>query len=287
VLAAPLWGEEELTYLAASYDCTLRVFRPDGSERMRRALPRNSHMPAWGKALCVADLDGDGKLWPIVGTQAWRVHPITPEGELRWTFDTTAHGVTALAAGDLNHDGRDEIAVGTVYFCVPAVTPDGLRLWEDEDYNDFWNAGPLFPFVRVGDVDGDGDREVITAGSDTLIHCIDRCGVKKWTTSIGDEPRGLVLTEAGIAAASGTGDVHLVDGSGRRVWRHGDETPCTALCGSSTLCVAREDGRVEWLSLEGEVVAEARLTAPAGQLLAVGQDIVAATTDGRVVCLRP
>jgi len=297
VLAARLWGEDEATIMATGHDMQLHLLRPDGSERLAVKLPRGSHLPPYGTSLTVADLDGDGKLWPVVGTDAWRVSAITPAGELRWTFDSAAHSITAVTAGDLNGDGRDEIAVGTVYFCVPAITADGLRLWEDEDYNDFWTAGPVFPWVCVGDVDGDGEMEVVTAGSDTLIHCIDCRGVKKWTHSIGDDPRGLVVTPAGIAAASATGDVHLVDGSGERVWRHADETPCTAVAAqfiaptgainraATGLCVAREDGRLQWLSLEGEVMAEARLGAAATLLLADGDGVIAATADGRVAKL--
>ncbi len=287
VMAARLWGEATPTVMAAAYDCTFRLLQLDGAERMAVTLPRNSHLPARGRALTVANLDGDGRLWPIVGTDAWRVHAITPQGELRWTFDTAAHSVTAVAAGDMNHDGRDELAVGTVYYCVPAITCDGDRLWEDEDYNDYWTAGPVFPFVHVADVDGDGELEVITVASDTLIHCIDHLGVKKWTCSIGDEARGLLVTPAGIVAASATGDAHLVDGQGCPVWRHAAEVSCTAAttCAEG-VCVAREDGRVEWLSLQGELVARHELAAPATLLQATAAGVVAALSDGRLVALQ-
>lgn len=138
-------------------------------------------MPAWGTALCLADLDGDGKQWPVVGSAAWLVHTVTPDWDFRWTFETTVHSVTGLAAGDLNCDGWEEIAASTVYFCVPAITTDGKRLWQDEDYNDYWFAGPNFTQLAVGDVDGDGLIEVIVAASDTLVHCISNTGEKKWT----------------------------------------------------------------------------------------------------------
>jgi len=284
VLAGRLYGEDDLTYLAASYDHTLRLFGRDGSERLTVALPGNGHMPPWGTALCLADLDGDGKRWPIVGSAAWRVHAISPDGKVRWTFDTAAHSVTCLAAGDLNQDGREEIAVATVYFCVPAINADGGRLWEDEDYNDYWTAGPIFPFLQMADVDADGQLEVVTAGSDTLVHCLDHRGVKKWTRSIGDDPAGLVVTPEGIAAASLTGDLHLLDGQGKRVWRLTLGSPCAALAGvGEGLCVALENGEVVCVDKAGSVTGAHSLSAPAAHLLGLSDgQVVVATGEGKL-----
>ena len=46
------------------------------------------------------------------------------------------------------------------------------NLYVPEDYNDYWQAGPTFPYVLIADVDNDGANEVIAAGCDTLLHCI-------------------------------------------------------------------------------------------------------------------
>ena len=288
VLAGRLYGESNTTCLAASYDGTLRLFSPDGRDRKTVPLPRNGHMPAWGRALCLADLDGDGKLWPVVGTAAWRVHAVRADGTFRWTFDTAAHAVTCLAAGDLNADGREEIAIGTVYFCVPAATADGERLWQDEDYNDYWRAGPTFPFVHVADVDRDGHPEVITAASDTLVHCIDRLGEKKWDYSIGDDPAGLCLLDETILAASLTGDLHAIDGRGHQLWRLPLGAPCTALAtGDGVACVATEAGKLVWLGPDGAPSASIQLPSVVSHLLLLSDGrTLAASADGAMVCLR-
>jgi hypothetical protein len=288
VLSGRLYGEGGLTFMAGARDSKARLFHEDGSARMAVDLPRNAHMPAWGNAFCLADLDGDGKLWPVIGTAAWRVHSITPEGKLRWTFDTTAHDVTCLAAADLNHDGRDEIAIGTVYYNVLAATADGARLWQDEDYNDFWRAGPIFPFVLARDVDSDGNIEVLSVGSDTLVHCINHVGEKKWTYSIGDEAAGLVLLERNLCAASLTGDVHCVDGLGRPLWRLSLGSPCTALCQAGDgAAVALENGDVCWLAAVGAVSQRARLPGPATHLVSWGNGtVLAADGNGRLTLLR-
>jgi len=284
VLAGCIHGAADITLMAGSYDQTLRFYDAAGRAAMTVNLPRNGHMPAWGCALALGDLDGDGKLWPIVGTGAWRVHAVYPDGALRWTFETAAHTITALDTGDLNGDGRDETVVGTVYYCVPAITGDGGRLWEDEDYNDYWMAGPNFPFVFAADVDGDGLLETITAGTDTLVHCIDNLGEKKWTYSIGDDPAGLAVIDAGIAAASQTGDLHLVDGAGRGIWRIGLGAPCTAMAAADEgLYVATEEAKVFFVQTDGGIASVADLDAPARVLSAVGGGgVLAGCEDGSV-----
>ncbi len=289
VLAASVFGEIEPSVMVTGHDARFRLLTLAGEERLCVELPRNSHMPAWGKALCAADLDGDRRLWPLVGTAAWRVHAVAPDGTLRWTFDTAAHAVTDLACADLNADGREEIAVSSVYFCVAAITADGRRLWQDEDYNDYWTAGPNFPFVRIADVDGDGASEVITAGSDTLVHCIDALGEKKWTHSIGDDPAGLVIHNHGIAAGSLTGDVHLIDGSGTEVWRLRLDAPCTALSGAGDLlCAADEAGTVVWIDSEGKAPVSAR---PGGEVSGLlgrpDGSVLVAVPSGELILLRP
>jgi hypothetical protein len=288
VLSGCIHGHETATYMVGSRDQTLRFLTPDGEDIMTVDLPRIGHMPAWGDALALADLDGDGRLWPIVGTGAWRVHAVNPDGSLRWTFETAAHSITGLAVGDINGDGRDETTVATVYFCVPGITADGERLWQDEDYNDYWMAGPDFRGIFVADVDGDGNLETITAASDALVHCIDHLGEKKWTYSIGDDPAGLAVTDVGIAAASMTGDVHMIDGHGAQVWRESLGSPCTALAlADGNISVATEDASVFWLDADGAALGMVSLQSPACLLVATADGgVLAASEDGSISLVR-
>ena len=106
--------------------------------------------------------------------------------------------------------------------------------------------------MAVADVDADGDLEVLTVGSDTLVHCISHLGEKKWTHSIGDEAAGLVVLPQGIVAASLTGDLHLIDGRSNRVWRRELGSPCTALTQAGHgMCVATEAGDLVWMDAAG------------------------------------
>ena len=282
VMAGRIYGQEEITLIATGEDSKVRFFSESGKEKLTIDLKTLFRLPAAGRALCLADLDGDGKLWPIVGTRDWAVHAIKPDGTFRWTFNTTAHCVSALSAGDINNDGKDDIAVGTVYFCVPVITGEGKRLWQDENYNDYWRAGPIFPFVEIGNIDGEGDVEVIAAGHDTLIHCISSKGEKKWTYSFGDEPKGMVLFCGAIAVASATGDLHLVDKAGERIWRLSFPKPCSTLSQTTDgqLCVGLENGEVFWVNKEGEVTAWTNQNESCNLLYGFGEKVLIADTKG-------
>lgn len=277
VLSGGLFGETAESILASGDDGALHGWHATGERRFCTALPRNSHMPAWGRALALANLDGDGRLSPVVGTAAWRVHALTAEGALRWTFDTAAHAVTALAAHDLNGDGRDEIVCATVYFCVPAITAEGARLWEDEDYNDFWRAGPHFRTVLVHDIDSDGVPEVLSAAGDTCVHCISARGEKKWAVSIGDEPVGLAVCHGLVWAASADGNAHRLDGCGRRLGqvRLGRSLTCLAALPNG-LAAANGEGTITVLAPDGALKAAFRLALPCTRMVASGRALAVA-----------
>ncbi len=163
------------------------------------------------------------------------------------------------------------------------MTADGARLWADEDYNDHWMAGPNFTELAVADVDGDSRIETIATGADTLVHCISDEGEKRWTRSIGDDPAGMVITPAGIAAASRTGDLHMIGGDGERIWRTELGSPCTALAlAGEWLCVGLEDGRLVRVDLTGTPLQVTALPAAPTDLVACGERIYAATADGAI-----
>ena len=158
-------------------------------------------------------------------------------------------------------------------------------MWEDEDYNDYWRTGPGFEFVAIADVDGDGEKEVVATASDTLVHCINSQGKKKWSRSIGDEPDGLVVLEAGIVAGSRTGEVHLLDGRGERLWRVPVGGVITGMCGSGTgVCTATVEGELVWLQSDGQVAAWATGAEQVVCLLDAGEGkVLAGCANGRVL----
>ncbi|NLF16381.1 MAG: hypothetical protein GX595_03875, partial [Lentisphaerae bacterium] len=72
LLSGRLHGENATSILAGSDDAQVQAWSAPGQRRWAVTLPRNHYMPARVQGLALADLDGDGRLWPIAGTAAWR-----------------------------------------------------------------------------------------------------------------------------------------------------------------------------------------------------------------------
>lgn len=124
-----------------------------------------------GVNVAIGDVDGDGQE-EIVTTPASRggahIKVFTLSGALKKSFfayDPHLRGGYTVALGDVNNDGKDDIVVSPL---DTAITGGDVRVFnEDGVLRTQFLAYPKntvrdISFV-VGDVDGDGDEEIITA----------------------------------------------------------------------------------------------------------------------------
>lgn len=101
-------------------------------------------------------------------------------GRLRFdTFESAHLRGAHLAAGDIDGDGRDEVVVGAGPAHAPDVRvyeADGTLLKEFRAYEPWFKGGVR---VGVGDTDGDGRDEIVTApgpGMQPLVHVFNESG---------------------------------------------------------------------------------------------------------------
>jgi uncharacterized repeat protein (TIGR01451 family) len=184
---ADLEGDGETEYIIAGKvrdgptgnvkNNALLVMSADGQRKAGWELPASGSGPPLHNAYrphqapSVADLDHDGDLEIVVATSDGYLRVYDHDKTLRWLYDF-AQGETLFASeaviGDVNGDGRLEILFGT-YDPTFSGAPVGL-LGLDAD----GNVLPGYPIsvashgIRaaptLGDLDGDGDLEIIAGG---------------------------------------------------------------------------------------------------------------------------
>jgi len=134
--------------------------------------------------LAVADLTGNGSLEVIVGRGSDQLTVYNQDGGELWTRHPFGSGeVRTLAVADLEEDGQLEIIVGRASGGdtkqLSVYEPDGtVRLgWPARrDGEPGYGWGMYNENVTVGDVDGDGFKEIIGPTDTHYITALDRNG---------------------------------------------------------------------------------------------------------------
>jgi FG-GAP-like repeat len=187
-----------------------------------------------------ADLNGDGKQEIIVGGNDGIVYAIAVDGRVLWTFGTAAAinllvprpGKSAVnsapAVGDLDGDFVPEVVVsvgaplsltgynggmivldssGRLKPGWPQITLD--RLGPNETGPDGWIEG-FYSTPALGDLDGDGDMEIVAGSWDMRIYAWHHDGrlVKGWPRFVYDT----VWSSPALADLDGDGRLEVVIG---------------------------------------------------------------------------
>ena len=147
----------------------------------------------------LADVTGDGKLEIIVATNSGHVQMYRHDGKLLWDIDVApAFGMeknkqriaSSPAAADIDSDGRLEIVVGTGTTYRTICTQGGVIVLEhDGEVKKGWpfltqdgDVPPkgcrdsVFSTPALGDLDNDGDLEIIFGSFDKRLYALDQGG---------------------------------------------------------------------------------------------------------------
>jgi len=127
--------------------------------------------------LLVADLDGDvAAEWVTVGPAG--AAALKPGGTVLWSFPTE-EPCRALGVGDVDGDGKRELVVGCDDHRAYLLGADGKERWRFECKPSESNSlPPAVDFVRIVDLEGDGEPEVVVGAN--WVHCLKADGTLKW-----------------------------------------------------------------------------------------------------------
>ncbi|HEX8407686.1 MAG TPA: hypothetical protein VF883_02400 [Thermoanaerobaculia bacterium] len=117
------------------------------------------------RGLAVSDVDGNGQMEIVTGEQFYTpIHGRAHDGTVLWSIPQKGYTVDAIAVGDPDGDGVSEVVWGADHYVtaddtlfVAGIASQAVE-WSRVD------AGFIHAAVTA-DLDGDGDAELITAGS--------------------------------------------------------------------------------------------------------------------------
>jgi sialidase-1 len=191
----------------------------------------------------VADLDGDGRNEFVYADLATLTCYELPGFEKRWQFAEGVRFCWSLPAlVDTDGDGRAEIVFGSEYnngdsnSSMLAIDGRGKQVWRSDGHAEDLGSTPVF----VGDVDGDGKKELLKVGLD-LEHRQKQEWNHLYVFSMDGKLKSKVeLGFTGIAIGDMDGDGHL-DGVGLTNTRDGGHNGRREV-----RCLDLATGRVKW-----------------------------------------
>ncbi|HEY6286303.1 MAG TPA: FG-GAP-like repeat-containing protein [Ktedonobacteraceae bacterium] len=130
-----------------------------------------------------ADIDGDGVIEIIAGTDDYGVYTCKRDGEQLWTFKTLDR-VRGLSVGDIDNDHRLEIIIGSEDRNVYVLDNAGHLKW-------LYYTPHRVLDVTTADINKDGFLEVLLGDGDGNIYVLGGEGDLLWEYTVNDRVRAV------------------------------------------------------------------------------------------------
>lgn len=190
VVASP----DERTLYVASLDGSLTALGRDGAKRWSVPLGDRVYTTP-----CVAD---DGTVY--VGSDAKRMHAVTPEGRIAWKLEVDGDADTSAA---ISRDGSIVFAAGARMY---AVRPGGAIAWI------FPVKKKIFTAPAMAD-----DGSIVFGAQDHFVYALSPSGALAWSVDLGADVDAspAIGDDGAIFVGTDADEVVRLDSAGHIAWR--------------------------------------------------------------------
>ena len=132
-------------------------------------------------APAIGDIDGNGRLDVVFGSSDGNIYCVYGDnGTLKWSFSTGNTVTAAPVIADVNNDGKQEVVVGSqngYLYCLYGC--NGSVMWS------FYH-GTIYRACAIGDLNGDGNKEIICPSYMDVLCVYGNNGTIKWIHAEGN-----------------------------------------------------------------------------------------------------
>ena len=161
----------------------------------------------------VGDIDGDGRREAVIGSYDNYVYALDAQtGTAKWRFFAGNFVESSPALGDIDGDGEVEVVFG--FGAISARGDKGVYALRGRDGSPKWlfrldDDQRVISSPALGDVDGDGQPEVVIGSNVKVLYVFDGQGRVKYTHEAGN----FIESSPALGDVDGDGKVEILVGS--------------------------------------------------------------------------